>query len=682
MVFDKAQKKGDFKIVRLFESIRLGPIDVKNRIVMPAMGLGYTDDYTFNDRFKAYFKERAEGGVGLMIIGPIAVDKVGAAPYVPELFDDRNVEALSRFIEEIKRETGVKAGTQLFHMGRNAFSYFTGNMPIAPSAIPGKLTGETPREMTADDIVEVQNAFIDAAKRAKEAGFDYVEPVGCTGYLISQFLSPLTNKRKDQYGGPIENRMRFGIEIVKGIKDAIGDSLAVGIRIAGNDFMEGGHTNRESGLFAAECEKAGADAINVTGGWHETYIPQLTTNVPQGMYLYLARGIKEKVNIPVFASNRLGNPEVAERAIRSNACDLVCWGRPLICDPELPNKVKEGRFDEIVPCIACNQGCFNAVFEGRSVSCILNPRAGRELEFPKREGVKENKKLKIVIAGGGPAGMEFAHTAASMGHDVAIYEKETRLGGQINLAKSPPGKGEFLNIIESLENRMKKEGVDIRLGMELTPEIVKKTKPDILVVATGAVPIEIKVQGIDKPHVVSAWDVLMERVTHIGDNIVIIGGSATGCETAHYIAAMETPDADMFKFILYHDAEEIEFMRELLYKTGRTITVIDMVERLADNVGKTSRWSLMKSLKLLGVNLKPKTKLVEIKDDAVVVESDEGQYSIPADMVITAVGAKPVRGLFDNVSGNGMKIITIGDAKEPRKITEAVMEGFEEAYNL
>jgi 2,4-dienoyl-CoA reductase (NADPH2) len=273
-------------------------------------------------------------------------------------------------------------------------------------------------------------------------------------------------------------------------------------------------------------------------------------------------------------------------------------------------------------------------------------------------------------------------TAASLGHDVTLYEKEKRLGGQVNLAMSPPGKAEFLNIIESFENRMRREGVEVKLETELTPGIVKVEKPDVLVVATGAQPIDIKVPGIDKPHVVGAWDILMERVTHIGDNIVIIGGSATGCETAHYIAAMETPDADMFRFILYHDAEEIEFTRELLYKTGRTITVIDMVERLADNVGKTSRWSLMKSLKLLGVNLKPKTKLVEITDDEVVVESDQGQYSIPADMVITAVGARSEKSLLDSVSSNGMKVITIGDAKEPRKITEAVMEGFEEAYNL
>ncbi len=278
--------------------------------------------------------------------------------------------------------------------------------------------------------------------------------------------------------------------------------------------------------------------------------------------------------------------------------------------------------------------------------------------------------------------MEFALTSASMGNDVTLYEKDNRLGGQINLASVPPGKGEFSNIVESLKSRMKISGVKIKLGAELTPKIIEEAKPDILVVATGAEPIEIKVPGIDKPHVVSAWDVLMDRVPNIGDNVVIIGGSATGCETAHYIATMGASDAETLKFLLYHNAEDIEFTKELLYKTGRTITVIDMVSRMADNVGKTSRWSLMKSLRLLGVNLKPKTKLVEITDDGVVVESDAGKSTITADTVITAVGARSVRGLADSMTGNNIEVITIGDAVETRKITEAIQEGFERAYNL
>ncbi|MBW1848317.1 MAG: FAD-dependent oxidoreductase, partial [Deltaproteobacteria bacterium] len=534
--------------IKLFEPISINNLEIKNRIVMPAMGLSYTDNYEFNDRFRGFYRERARGGVGLMTIGPVAIDKAGSAPLMPKLFDDENIEPLKNFIGELHKETMVKLATQLFHMGRYAFSAFTGLSPIAPSPIPSKLTRETPREMTKEDIEEIKTAYADAARRAKAADFDFVEILACTGYLISQFLSPITNKRTDEYGGSIENRMRFGLEVIREVRKAVGDDFPVGIRIAGNDFMEGGHTNKESSLFAAEAENASIDAVNVTGGWHETSIPQLTTNVPPGAYLYLAKGIKEKVNVPVFASNRLGDPNQAERALRSGRCDMICWARPLIADPELPNKIQEGRLDEIVPCIACNQGCFDSIFSGTSVCCVLNPRAGRENDFTIEPATS---KKKIMVAGGGPAGMEFAITAAKRGHDVTLYEKENDLGGQLNLAKSPPGKGEFQNFIDSMKNRMSRWGAKIKLGKNVTPELIKKNSPDVLVIASGAKPITLDIPGKDMPHVFNAWDVLLENVYDIGKNVVIIGGNATGCETAHFISAMGIPDAETFTFLMY-----------------------------------------------------------------------------------------------------------------------------------
>ncbi|MCP4665641.1 MAG: FAD-dependent oxidoreductase, partial [Deltaproteobacteria bacterium] len=493
------------ELKKLFEPITIHHLDIKNRIVMPSMGLSYSNDYSFNDRYRAFYRERARGGVGLMTIGPLAIDRVGSAPFMPGLFEDSQVEPIKSFVDELHRETDVKVATQFLQMGRYTFSFLSGMTPIAPSAIRSKLTGETPREMTKEDIEEVKASYARAAVRAKEVGFDLIEILACTGYLISQFLSPVTNKRIDEYGGPIENRMRFGLEVIRTVREAVGDGMALAIRIAGNDFIKGGHTNTESSLFAAEAEKAGVHAVNVTGGWHETDVPQLTTNVPPGGFVYLARGVKDKVNVPVFASNRLGDPYVAEKALRSGACDMVCWGRPLIADPELPNKAKEGRFDEIIPCIACNQGCFDAIFSGTSVGCILNPRAGREEEF-KVEKVKPGKR--VLVAGGGPAGMEFALTAAQRGHEVTLYEKESQLGGQVNLAKAPPGKKEFQRLIDSMENRMALWGVDVNLGAELTRDMVKELEPDVLAVASGAKPMEIQVPGMDKSHVVSAWDVL------------------------------------------------------------------------------------------------------------------------------------------------------------------------------
>ncbi|MCP4753573.1 MAG: FAD-dependent oxidoreductase, partial [Proteobacteria bacterium] len=543
----------------------------------------------------------------------------------------------------------------------------------------GKLTKQVPKEMSREDIQTTIDSFAQAAVRARTAGFDLVEIIACTGYLISQFLSPISNQRTDEYGGPIECRMRFGIEAIRAVRQAVGADMPLGIRIAGNDFMEGGHTNKESAMFAAEAEKAGVDAINVTGGWHETYIPQLTTIVPQGAFVYLARGIKEAVSVPVFASNRLGNPEVAEKALRAGSCDMVCWGRPLIADAELPNKVKEGRLNEIVPCIACNQGCFDQVIVGGAMFCVMNPRAGREDELTIDT---VNKPKTVVVAGGGPAGMEFALTAAQRGHAVTLHEAEDKLGGQVNLAKASPGKEELGNITRSLEQRMQCFGVNLQLNSKADMDSLREKKPDILAVASGAVPIAFNVPGIDKSHVVGAWDVLSGEVWDIGHNVVIVGGSATGCETAHFIATLGTPDAETCTFLMYHEAEDREVINELLHKSDRKITVIDMIERMASNVGRTSRWSLLKSLRLGDVEMKTGAKLLEITDDSVIVQTGDRKEIIPADTVVLAIGAKSNNALSVEAKKSGIELVTIGDAKEPRKISEAIREGFEEALKI
>ena len=646
---------------------------------MPAMALAYTENYSFSNRYKVFYRERAKGGVGLMIIGPVGIDKVGSTPYMPGLFDDRHIRPIREFIDELHKDTDTKVGIQLMHMGRYASSSYTGVPPIAPSAIASPISGEVPWEMTRDDIEEVMEAYAQGARRAMEAGFDYIEVLAAGGYLIGEFLSPVTNHRKDEYGGPIENRMRFGLEVIKKVRQVVGKDFAMGIRVSGHDFIEGGHTNIESALFCTEAEKAGVNSINVTGGWHESYIPQITTSVPPGAFLYLARGIKEKVRVPVFASNRLGDPLVAERALRSGAADMICWGRPLLADPELPIKVQQGRLNEIVPCIGCNQGCFDQLLSGFSVCCVLNPRVGREADTE----IKEAKvKKKIFVAGGGPTGMEFALVAKQRGHGVTLYEKEERLGGQVNLVAASPGKKEFLNAVKSLENRMTISGVGIKLKTTLTSKMVEEERPDLLAVASGARPIEINVPGIAQPHVVSAWDVLNEMVADIGKEVVIVGGSATGCETALLVASLGVVDPETFTFLVYHSAEDFDRIRKLLHSAGRKITVIDILERMAGNVGLSTRWSLIKSLRLMGVELRPKTKLIEITKDAVIVDTELGRESIPADTVIMAVGSQSVDDLAREVKQARTEVITIGDAKEPRKITDAVREGFDAALKI
>jgi 2,4-dienoyl-CoA reductase (NADPH2) len=393
----------------------------------------------------------------------------------------------------------------------------------------------------------------------------------------------------------------------------------------------------------------------------------------------LARGIKEKVSIPVFASNRLGNPIVAERALRSGACDLICWGRPLLADPELPNKVKEGRLDEIVSCISCNQGCFDPIFSGESVGCILNPRTGREFQIQVQ---KTDIPRKVLVAGGGPAGMEFALTAAQRGHRVTLCEKEQRLGGQVNLAAAAPGKQEFQKIISSMTARMKRFGVEVKTGTPVTSELAQKEKPDLLVVASGARVSSLDVPGINNPKVVNAWEVLDEKVAHIGDRVVIVGGNATGCETAHFIASLGVPDEKTFSFLMYHNAEKPERALELLYRPGRRITIIEMLSKVAANVSRSSRWSLMKSLKRMGVEMRTRTRLLEITDGGIRVGTDQGEDFIPADTVVMATGVAAVNDLQQALEGSGIETIVLGDAKKPGKIGDAVMQGFQAALKI
>ncbi len=664
------------EFVRLFEPITINKVAIPNRIVMPAMALFYTGDYTFTDRFKVFYRERAKGGVGLMIMGPMAIDRVGSNPFMPALFVDKYIAPIRGFVGELHQDTKARIGVQLMHQGRNAFSKYTGITPMAPSALASLLTGEVPREMTREDIEEVQEAFASAALRALSAGFDYIEIIAGGSYLIGEFLSPVTNQRTDEYGGPIENRMRFGLEVIGKVREAIGQDFAMGIRVSGHDFVKGGHTNLESALFCVEAEKAGVDAINVTGGWHETAVPQITSDVPPGAYVYLAKGIKEKVKVPVFASNRLGGPRLAEKVLRSDAADMICWGRPLIADPDLPNKVKAGRLDEIVPCIGCNQGCLDSIFSGQPVCCTLNPRVGREEET---KVIEARVKKRIFVAGGGPAGMQFALTARQRGHDVTLYEKDEKPGGQVNLIGHIPGKEEFPQAVNSLEKRVQRAGVTIRLGTTLSREIVEKEKPDLLVVAAGARPAGIDVPGINRPMVCNAWDILNGSVPEIGRQVVIIGGGAIGCETALYVARLDVLDDRTFAFLAYHEAEDLDRLRKLLYRSGRTITVLEMMEKMAGNVGISTRWGLLKNLGLLGVTLRSQVTVVSIEEDEVVIKTEDGLESIPADTVILAAGSRAVNDLAGEVRDLGVEVITIGDAREPRKIAEAVKEGFDAA---
>jgi len=657
----------------LFTPIQVGKMELKNRIVMPAMHYLASWEGMVLPHHVDYFAERARGGAALIIIGGCTIDETSGAVNMLSAKDDKFIPGLAGLAKEVHAH-GAKIAAQLYHAGRYSHSMFMGGkQSVSSSPIRSRFTGETPRELSIPEIRQVQRNYALAAARIQRAGFDAVEVIASAGYLISQFLSPLVNRRRDEYGGDFENRMRFGLEVIAEVRREVGSDFPIIVRVAGNEFMDGGLANEEARLFSRGLEKAGADMINVTGGWHETRVPQITMGLPRGGFVYLAQGIKQAVSIPVMACNRISDPILADRILRDGQADLIGFARGLIADPELPNKAREGRFDEINYCIACNQGCFDPIFEGKPQTCLVNARAGAER---KRAIEPVSSRKKVMVIGGGPAGMEAARVAALRGHEVCLYEKNECLGGQLPLAAAPAGREEFLTFVRYLEGQMKKLNVTVHMGTEATPLQVDREKPEVVIVATGAEPAIPGIKGADRPNVVLAWDVLSGKAD-TGKEVVIIGGGAVGLETALLLARKGTIDADTLYFLTINQAEKPETIQGLLCRGLKKVTVLEMLKRAGQDIGRSTRWAILQDLSRLGVRTLSKALAKEITERGVVIEREGREELIPGDTVVLATGAKPVNSLYDQIKSRVREIHVIGDAKNPRKALEAVAEGFE-----
>ena len=664
----------------LFSPITINGMTVPNRIVMPAMHLNFTMGGDVNDQLIAFYRERAEGGAGLIIIGGCSIDKLGGGPMLIGLDDDRFLPGLQRFVGEVKANApDVKLCTQLYQAGRYSWSVLIGQQPISSSAIASRYTKEMPRALETHEIPGVQDSYAEAAARAKQAGFDSVEILGSAGYLISQFLSPVVNQREDEYGGPFENRVRFGVEVVEKVRKAVGPDYPVLIRVAGSDYMEGSHTNEESAEVCKLFEKAGVDAINVTGGWHETRVPQLTMGVPRGAYVYLASGIKRAVNVPVVASNRIPDPLLAERILAEERCDMVAMGRPLIADPELPNKARRGEIDSIRTCIACNQGCFDSVFKGLPVRCMVNARVGREADVTVQNA---DQPGTVVVIGGGPAGMEAARVAAQRGHKVVLYESRDQLGGLLPMAAAPPGRCEFNELTRYLSHEVNTDpNIDVRLNAAAGLDEIRSHDPKAVIVATGAEPIVPPFAGdADTDRVLMAHDVLAGRVIVKGD-VAIVGAGAVGCETALYLADRDVIDPDVACFLLTKHAESPDNVENLLNRCNRRIMLVEMKDKIGEDIGKTTRWTVTQDLRRYGVEMFTHSTVDQIVDQGLQIKTDSGEAELlKADSIIIAVGyAARENKLFSDVEAAGLKAHLVGDAKGARKAIDAIHEGFDAA---
>ncbi|MBM4332902.1 MAG: FAD-dependent oxidoreductase [Deltaproteobacteria bacterium] len=655
----------------LFTPIKINRMELKNRIVMPAMHFLPSWDGMLLPHHTDYFVERARGGVAMIIIGGCTIDELSGAVDMISVRDDKFIPALSQLAKAVKAH-GAKIAAQLYHAGRYSHSLLMGGrQAVSSSPVRSKFTGETPRELSIPEIKQVQRNYALSALRLKRAGFDAVEVIASAGYLISQFLSPIVNKRKDEYGGEYENRMRFGLEVAKEIRREVGPDFPLIFRVAGNEFMEGGLENKEAQIFCRELEKAGVDMINVTGGWHETRVPQITMGLPRGGFTYLAQGIKQAVSIPVMACNRINDPFLADQILRDGQADLIGFARGLISDPELPNKAMAGRFQEINYCIACNQGCFDTLFDRQPVTCLVNARAGAEAKLT-IEPAKPKKKIMVI--GGGPAGMEAARVAALRGHEVCLYEKNERLGGQLPLAAIPPGRGEFLTFVNYLEKQLSKLNVVVRTRTEATSLNVELEKPDVIIIATGAEAVAPNIKGADRPNVFMAWDVLSGKVD-TGSEVIIIGGGAVGLETALFLARKGTLNPETLHFLMFNQAEQVETLNTLLYRGLKKITVLEMLKKIGEDIGPSTRWSIRQDLARLSIKTMTSATAREITAGGVIIDREGTEMLIPGDTVVIATGARPVNALYEKLKERVPEIHLIGDAKAPRKALEAVAEG-------
>ncbi len=656
----------------LFQPITINRMEVKNRIYMPAMHLNMAGNYAVGDRLVDFYAERARGGAGMITVGYATIDERSGNPGNIGAHKDSYIPGLARLATAI-RENGARSSVQLNHAGRyNHSMLIGGKQPVAPSPIASRLTRETPHELEIPEIEEIISHFSRAAERVREAGFDAVEILSGTGYLISEFLSPLTNKREDRYGGDFEGRIRFGMEVIRAVRSAVGAEFPLLVRMNGNEFMKGGSTRADLQEYAVRLAEAGVDALSINVGWHEAQVPQIVTEVPRGVFGYLARGIKERVSIPVIASHRINDPHMARGMIADGLCDMVAVGRALIADPWFPEKARSRRETDIVHCVACAQGCFDNLFKMKAVECLCNPRAGYERS---RASSKTDHPLNVTVVGGGAAGMSAAISAAERGHRVTLHESNSRLGGQLLLAGAPPGREEFLELAADLERQVELSGATIVLGSHVDGQFFKGVRPDAVIIATGGRPIALSVPGADMPHVVQAWDILTEDVA-AGQRVVVIGGGAVGVETALFLAEKGTLSGEALKFLLIHGAESIDDLYSLATRGSKEVTVIEMLGELGKNFGKSTRWGMMQDVERSGVRTRAAARVIEITARSVRIEYEGRIEDIPADSVVLAVGTRCHNPLQEIVAAAVIPFRVAGDALLPAMVFDAIHQGF------
>lgn len=639
------------EFTQLFSPLSIGGMTVKNRIASSPHGSGLMDLFTSlpGDKANAYWECLAKGGIGLLIVEGMATHySMRSNP-----FQHPDAGARLRRTADVIHSHGTKIVAQLLHTGAQEPVPRMGAKIWAPSAIPSPKGWTTPHEMTTDEVREVIDSFAFAASVVREAGWDGVELHATHGYLIQQFMSPFFNQRTDEYGGSLENRMRFPLEIISAVRQAVGTDFTVGMRISGDEFTDGGYTLDDMlSMAPALAEPGRVDYLSISAGTY--WSPALALDSmygPLNSFVYLAAAIKEVADVPVLARGRIIDPVQAEEIITSGHADMVAMCRGLIADPEFANKAKEGRKEDIRPCIGCNEGCIARVLYWMApLSCTMNPVVGRETRAGWGELEPADTKKKVMVIGGGPAGLETARVASLRGHKVSLYERDSALGGQTLVAARAPGRESFLDLARYYSRQMEILGVDVHMETEVTADVVKAEAPDAVVVATGSVPLIPSIPGIEQDNVVEARDVLLGKAA-TGPNVVVFAGE-------HHIQALSVAD--------------------LLATQGKKVELLCREYHAGHQVESITRLAIYQRLLRQGVVLTPCTGLRAISGDTVVtVNTVTGEERVieGVDTLVLACGGRENNKLLLSLKGQVKELHAVGDCAGVRRLSEATMDG-------
>ncbi|CQH43674.1 2%2C4-dienoyl-CoA reductase [Yersinia enterocolitica] len=645
----------------LLAPLDLGFTTLKNRVLMGSMHTGLEELPDGPQRLAAFYAERAAGGVGLIVTGGIAPNKKGVVYQGASVLNDATQVPHHQIVTDAVHRAGGKIALQILHAGRYSYQ----KQPVAPSALQAPINPFAPQELSHDEVLQAIADFAHCAQLARLAGYDGVEVMGSEGYLINQFLTARTNQRNDEWGGDFTRRMRFAVEIVRAVRAATGPDFILIYRLSMLDLVEDGSSWDEIELLARAVEQAGATLINTGIGWHEARIPTIATMVPRAGFSWVTRKLMGKVNIPLITTNRINDPSVAEQVLTDGCADMVSMARPFLADAAFVQKAAQDRADEINTCIGCNQACLDQIFDGKLTSCLVNPRACRETEMPV---LPTEAPKRLAVVGSGPAGLAFAVTAASRGHQVTLFDAATDIGGQFNIAKQIPGKEEFYETLRYFRRQLVLHGVIQQLNTPVQPEQLADF--DEVILACGIRPRLPAIKGIEHPKVLTYLDVLRDKKP-VGKRVAIIGAGGIGFDTAEYLSQSgDSSSLDSRAFSQEWGIDQDLAQRGGLSPVGgkvhpspRQIFLLQRkTSKVGEGLGKTTGWIHRTSLAMRGVRMLNSVSYESIDDEGLHIIRAEQASCLPVDTIIICAGQEPRRELHQPLLEMGKTVHLIGGA--------------------